>query len=120
MKHLKNLVFVCFFCGSFSAFSQEWMAGIEWQTATVDANYCVQLDPTEAVGEWYEMDITAFGFTDEVEAKKQFMTRANNYISYYVNLSEQRAYAHVHLDRTPSPEDIVWWNNYLLSLCPSE
>ena len=120
MKHLKNLVFVCLFFGSFSTFSQDWMSEVEWKTATVDLNYCVQLDPASEVGEYYEMDITAFGFTDETEAKKQFMTRANNYISYYVDLSEQKAFARVHLDRTPEPQDIVWWNDYLLSLCPSE
>ena len=120
MNHLKNLVFVCLFCGSFASFSQDWMSEVEWKTASVDLNYCVTLDGTSEVGEYYTMDITAFGFTDEVEAKKQFMTRANNLVSYYVNVAEQTAYAHIHLDRTPSPQDIVWWNNYLLSLCPAE
>lgn len=120
MKRLLNLAFVCLFCGSFSSFAQDWMADVEWKTATIDINYCLQLDPASEVGEYYEIDIEAFGFTDEVEAKKQFQTRANNYVSYHVDLSEQKAYAQIHIDRTTEPKDIVWWNNYLLSLCPSE
>ncbi len=120
MNHLKKLVFIGLLCGSFTAFSQGFPDGVEYGEATVDENYCVQLDPSTIVGEWYEMDITSFGFTDEIEAKKQFMTRANNLVSYYVVLSEQKAYAHIHLNRTPSPQDIAWWNNYLLSLCPAE
>ncbi|MCG8578102.1 MAG: hypothetical protein MI810_24695 [Flavobacteriales bacterium] len=119
MKNLKKFALVCFFFGSLSSFSQDWKDGIEFSTATVSADYCVILDPTKPVAEWYEMDITDFGFTDETTARNQFLQRSNNLISYNVDLSEQKAYARVHLDRTPTPQDIVWWNNYLSTLCTS-
>jgi hypothetical protein len=119
MKNLKKLSFLFIFLGSTVSFSQDW-SSIEFESATVDANYCLQLDATKPVAEFYEMDIAFFGFTDAVEAKKQFNTRANNFVSYHVDLAEQKAYCHLHLDRTPAPMDIVWWNEYLASLCASE
>ncbi len=119
MKNLKKLTFLFVFLGSTVSFSQDW-SSIDFETATVDANYCVQLDATKPVGEYYEMDISFLGFTDEIEASKQFNTRANNFISFHVEMSEQKAYAHIHVDRTPAPMDIVWWNDYLASLCAAE
>ena len=120
MKYLKKLTFLAIFLGSTVSFSQDWTEDIEFETATITTDYCIQLDATKPVAEFYQLDITAFGFTDETEAKKQFYTRANNYISFQVDLPSQTTYLRVHLDRTPAPMDIVWWNEYLASLCSAE
>ena len=102
------------------SFSQDWKEGIVFSTATITEDYCVQLDADNPVQEWYEMDITHLGFASQDEANKAFWSRANNLVSYNVDLSENKAYARVHLDRTPEPKDINWWNDYLNSLCPTE
>ena len=120
MKQLKKLAFAAIFLGATTSFAQDWTEEIEFETATITTDYCIQLDATKPVAEFYQMDISAFGFADETEAKKQFYTRANNYISFQVDLASQTTYLRVHLDRTPEPKDIAWWNEYLVSLCSAE
>lgn len=121
MKVLKSLAIGLLLAGASSANAQVFPEGTTFGTATVTAEYCVTLDPSSPVQEWYEMDISAFGFTNLAEAQNAFLMRSNNLISYnVVDLAEQKAYARVHVDRTPAPEDIVWWNDYLSTLCPTD
>ncbi|MCG8578100.1 MAG: hypothetical protein MI810_24685 [Flavobacteriales bacterium] len=120
MRHLKKLLLIALFSGSVSIYAQDWDEGITFSSATISESYCVELDPTQPVAEWYSMDISEFGFTDETIARNQFLQRSNNLVSFNINFEEQIAYARIHLDRTPEPKDIVWWNEYLASLCAAE
>lgn len=120
MRQLKKLAIAVLFFGATTSYAQDWTEDIEFETATITSEYCISLDATKPVAEFYQIDITAFGFSDENEAKKQFYTRANNFLSFQVDLASQTTYLRVHLDRTPEPKDIIWWNDYLESLCAAE
>ena len=88
-----------------------------YSAATITEDYCVTLDPTEEISEFYEIDIHDFGFETEIEATKKFGFISNNLLTYSVDFENEKAYLQVHLDRTPEPRDIIWWNEYLNSLC---
>jgi hypothetical protein len=95
--------------------SPQWPTNYE--TATITGDYCVSLDATKAVVEFYKIDITSLNFATENDAKKVFGAISNNLLSYSVDFANGAAYLHVHLDRTKNPEDIAWWNNYIQGLC---
>jgi hypothetical protein len=85
--------------------------------ATITLDDCVTLDAGEAIAGFYRIDISAFGFASETEANNHFGYIANNYLTYHVNLNENEVILEVHKNRTPTPKDIVWWNDYLSTLC---
>lgn len=89
----------------------------QYETATITSDYCVSLDATKPVSEYYKIDISALNFADETEARKAFGYISNNYLSYVVDFDNHSAYLHIHLDRTQNPQDIAWWNNYLNEHC---
>jgi hypothetical protein len=95
--------------------SPQWPTSYE--TATITTDYCVTLDATKAISEFYKIDITALNFATESDAKKVFGAISNNLLSYQVDFANGAAYLHVHLNRTKNPEDITWWNNYIQGLC---
>jgi len=106
----------CFTVG----YSQDWREGIAFLPASITPEYCVQLDATQAVGEWYQIDISALTFENQAAAEKAFWSRSNNLVAFQVKLDENKAYAKIYLDRTQVPHDIIWWNEYLASICPTE
>lgn len=88
-----------------------------YATATITTEYCVNLDPDAAISEYYEIDISHLHLPSEIEANDKFGHINNNLLTYTVDFEASKAYLHVHLDRTPEPRDIVWWNSYIESLC---
>ncbi len=85
--------------------------------AEITSEFCVSLSAEEAIVEYYEIDISHFGFETEKEANDRFGFICNNLLTYTVDFDNMTCSLHVHLDRTPELKDVVWWNEYLSSLC---
>ena len=85
--------------------------------ATCNTDFCVQLDADQPVEEYYQIDIASFNYTTFSAAYEKFGAISNNLLTYSVHIDEQIVVLQVHLDRTEEPKDIVWWNDYLNSLC---
>ena len=115
MKYLlMTPILWAFLLASTSSFAQD---EIEYGTATVSEEYCVSLDTDSAISEYYSIDISHLNLLTELEAVNNFGFISNNLLTYSVDYAAETAYLHVHLDRTSSPKDIVWWNDYVNSLC---
>lgn len=112
-KRFRFLFLVLFGC-SISLSAQE-SAGIG--SASMDANFCLTLNAEEPLHEFYVVDISAFGFATETDAKKTFGMKSNNLITYNVDFANNLVIAHLHLDRTGEPKSLEWWSEYLLSVC---
>ncbi len=97
-------------------FSQE-EGGIEYESATINDEYCVSLNTDVSISEYYLIDISHLHLHSEKEAKGKFGFICNNLLTYTVDFEAEKAYLQVHLDRTSEPKDIVWWNDYINSLC---
>jgi len=117
---MKNIFVAASLLITTAGFSQSVPEDVTPSAATVSSTFCVELNTGEAVTEWYVMNIADLGFTNQEDAQKAFWTRANNLITYIVDHSQNKAFIHLHLDRTPVPQDLTWWNNYLATLCPAE
>jgi hypothetical protein len=109
-----QLLFLAMLCVTVSANAQD---AAEIATAELSNTYCLTLDEDLPIQEYYQADITAFGFSNAVEAKKVFGTKCNNLITYTVDFESNLVVAHLHLDRTSAPYDRAWWSAYLLSTC---
>ncbi len=88
-----------------------------YPVATITTEHCVQLDANLPVSDLYQINIAPFGFSTFEAAYNVFGMISNNLLTYTVDILNQKAILEVHLDRTDVPQDIVWWNNYLQSLC---
>jgi hypothetical protein len=114
MKYLTiTTVFLALIFASSNSFAQD----IEYGTATVTEEYCVSLDTESPIAEHYSIDISHLHLMTELEAVNKFGFISNNLLTYTVDFEAETAYLHVHLDRTSTPEDIIWWNDYVESLC---
>ena len=111
MKTIRLFIFLF----AISAFSQLYAQ--DTLVATITLDDCVSLDADAPIKNYYRIDISAFGFVSEVEAENHFGYIANNYLTYHVNLNANEVILEVHKDRTSSPKDIIWWNDYLTTLC---
>ena len=93
----------------------------DWPTSygqgTINANYCVTIDTTQPLQEFYRLDIAHLNFATEIDAQKAFGYISNNRLTYRVDYANQVAYLKIHADRTQTPQDVIWWNNYIDSLC---
>lgn len=86
-------------------------------SATITDEYCVSLDTDLPIAEFYEIDISHLELASETEALNKFGYINNNLLTYTVNFAAEKAYLQIHLDRTAEPMDILWWNDYINSLC---
>lgn len=84
---------------------------------TINTDYCVTIDTTKPLEEFYRIDISHLNFASEADAQKVFGAISNNRLTYKVDFTNQVAYLKVHADRTQHPQDVIWWNNYIDSLC---
>jgi len=114
---MKKLIFLFSVSCLSISYGQDWRDGITFLPATVTEDFCVSLNADQPIAEWYVMDITLLGFTNQEEAEKAFWSRSNNYVTYQVKLDENKAYAKIWIGRTQVPHDITWWNSYLGSIC---
>jgi hypothetical protein len=90
---------------------------IDYGTATVSEEYCVSLNTESPISEFYSIDISHLHLDTELEAINNFGFISNNLVTYTVDYAAETAYLQVHLDRTSSPKDILWWSEYINSLC---
>ncbi len=95
----------------------QYVDEVEYLSASITTEYCVSLDSSSPVGEYYEMDISHLHLSTEKDANDRFGFISNNLLTYVVDFEENKVYLQVHLNRTPEPKDIVWWNSYIDSLC---
>jgi hypothetical protein len=85
--------------------------------ATITSELCVSLDADNPIQEFYSIGFSHLDFESAKIASDRFGFISNNLLTYSVDYEAETAELHVHLDRTPEPKDIVWWNEYLSSLC---
>ena len=86
-------------------------------TATISSGYCVSLDDSKPIQNFYEIDITSLHLGSEQLAKARFGHIENNLITYHVDFDNSKVILEVHLERVEGDKDITWWNEYLTSLC---
>lgn len=103
---------------NFSFFTNDWPT--DCGSATIDNNYCVSIDTTKPLQEFYKINFAHLNFQTEVDAKKVFGAISNNYLSYKVDFASQNAYLKIHADRTKELKDVIWWNDYLQNKCQSK
>lgn len=117
MMYFTKVAFICLASfASMSIFSQT-DAEAEIATATITEEFCVTLDAAEPIAEFYVIDISHLELISEKEANDRFGYISNNFLTYTVDFEAHEAQLQIHLDRTPMPHDIIWWNDYLESLC---
>ncbi len=85
--------------------------------ATITDSYCITLNDSESIQNFYSIDISALGLETEYDAKKKFGYISNNLLTYKVDFENTKVILEVHVDRTAKPENVAWWNDYLDSLC---
>jgi len=113
MNSLKKIfLLVALSLASFS-FSQSTDAG----SATIDANYCLVLDAASEIQEHYSADATGLNWTSAAHAVKKCGFHTNNLVTYTADYENNRILIHIHTDRTYESRDVIWWNQYLLSIC---
>lgn len=86
-------------------------------TATISDSYCVSIDATQPLQDYYEIDIAHLGFVDAESAQAKFGFIQNNLMTYYVDFTNLKVIMELHLDRTNDPKNVAWWSEYLTSLC---
>ena len=89
-------------------------------TASISPAYCVTLDDSKPVQNFYEIDITSLHLGSEQLAKARFGHIENNLITYHVDFDNSKVILEVHLERVEGDKDITWWNEYLTSLCSNK
>ena len=104
----------CFLIASSAAIAQDEES---YLSATCSDEFCVTLDATSPIQEFYKIDIAPFVFATYEDAQNKFGYISNNLLTYNVDFENNRVILQVHTDRTEAPKDIVWWNDYLESLC---
>lgn len=116
MKYLSLKMIVLSFFFSTLSFAQT-DEGLDYGNATISEDYCVTIDTDQPIKEFYEIDIAHLHLATEKDADDKFGFIENNLLSYIVDFSESKAYLQIHLDRTVDSEDVVWWNDYIGTLC---
>jgi len=101
---------------SFS-FSQDPITADKFSPATISGNYCLVLDNASALVEFYSADASGLNWTSAAEAKKLCGFHSNNLVTFDADYANKKILVHIHLDRTTEPKDLVWWNQYLQSIC---
>lgn len=118
-KNIFRAAFISVFALAFNSAIAQTPA--EWPTSyeigSITPGYCVSIDITKPVVEFYKIDISTLNFATEQEAQKVFGAISNNLLSYRVDFNNQAAYLQVHTDRTQTPQDVNWWNNYIAETC---
>lgn len=93
----------------------------QWPTsfgqASINSGYCVTIDTAQPLQEFYQISIAHLNFATATDAQKVFGAISNNYLTYRVDFDNQVAYLKIHSDRTQNLQDVIWWNNYIDSLC---
>lgn len=112
---MKLSAFTALFLLVFNSASAQWPT--TYGVGTITSSYCVSIDTSLPLTEFYQIDIAALNFATEIDARKVFGNISNNRLSYKVDFANHVAYLQVHSDRTQYPQDVIWWNNYIASLC---
>jgi hypothetical protein len=113
MNSLKKIFLLVALSAASFSFSQSSDAG----TAAIDGNYCLVLDTDSEVQEQYTADATALNWTSAADAVKKCGFYTNNLITYKADYDNNLILITIHTDRTYDSKDVIWWNQYLLSLC---
>lgn len=114
MNYLKKIVLIVAISIASVGFSQD---DSKPGSATVTKNFCLVLDSTKPVQEHYAVKATALGWTSELDAQKGCGFYSNNLVSYSEDYKNNMLLIHIHTDRTNGEKDIIWWNEYLNSIC---
>lgn len=119
LKTLKVFIISIFIVSlNFSFVSTDWPA--VFGDATIDNNYCVSIDTSKPLQEFYKINISHLNFQTETDAQKVFGAISNNYLTYRVDFGNQCTYLKIHADRTKDLKDVIWWNDYLQNKCQNK
>ncbi|MBK6525021.1 MAG: hypothetical protein IPG07_05360 [Crocinitomicaceae bacterium] len=100
-----------------TSFTKDTQWPAQYGEATIDANYCVKIDVTKPLESFYKLEISHLNFSTAIDAQKVFGSISNNYLSYKVDFANQVTYLQIHANRTKELKDVIWWNDYIQSLC---
>ena len=117
MKTIKGIFIAAILLFSTVSFAQETTEPISYGTATTDANCCLVLDASSDLKEFYTADMSVFDFEDAAAAEKMMGYKSNNLVSLKSDFANNKMIIRIHNDRLPEPKDIIWWNEYLESIC---
>ncbi|NOQ74695.1 MAG: hypothetical protein GQ574_21965 [Crocinitomix sp.] len=113
MNSLKKIFLLVTLSVATFSFSQSTDAG----TATIDGNYCLVLDNDSEIQEQYSADATGLNWTSAAHAVKKCGFHTNNLVTYKADYENNRILIQIHTDRTYDSKDVIWWNQYLQSIC---
>jgi hypothetical protein len=114
MNYLKKIVLFVAISFASIGFSQDLNKPGK---ATVTTNFCITLDEASPIQEHYTVNATSLGWTSELDANKACGFHSNNLVSYSADYKNNLLLIQIHTDRTQGKKDIVWWNEYLNSIC---
>ena len=117
MNILKKIFLLVALSATSFSFAQESSETTNFAAATVDENYCIILDATSDIQDFYVADASALAWVSAAEALKKCGFHSNNLISFKADFENDQILIHLHTDRTYEDRDIVWWNDYLQSIC---
>ncbi|MCH2233720.1 MAG: hypothetical protein MK078_05650 [Crocinitomicaceae bacterium] len=114
----KLLLFVGIFLLTTAGIAQTDVPTFDEQgSAEIDLNKCVTLDNKTEVQNYYVINISHLGLTNENDTWDYFNYISDNLLTYHVFYSEMKVTLQLHLERTDEPKDINWWNAYLETKC---
>lgn len=117
MTYLKRILLLIAISLSLFGFSQENQSNVIRNIATVSGNFCVNLDNSTPIQEYYVADARDLNWENAQQATKLCGFYSNNLVMYEADFANKKLYIHLYLERTNGPKDLLWWNAYLNSLC---
>jgi len=117
MNTLKRLFLLVAITVASSSFAQTSTEAIDYGSATVSSAYCIELDDSQPIQEYYVASASSLGWSSVENAAKMCGFHRNNLITLQEDYANGNIIIRIHTDRTYEPRDIIWWNNYLQGIC---
>lgn len=117
MPYLKRILLLIAIYLSNNGFLQVNQPNVISNIAVVSGNFCVILDNSTPIHEYYVADASDLNWESIEQATKLCGFYSNNLVMYEADFANKKLYIHLYLERTNSPKDLLWWNAYLNSLC---
>lgn len=115
MNNLKKIFLVLTLGVASFSFSQS--SDVEYASATINESYCIELDSSIDLKEFYSADASVFGWTSAVDARKHCGYHSNNLVTLTPDFDNGLVLIQIHADRAAAAYDVTWWNEYLQSIC---
>ena len=117
MSSLKKIFLLAAFSFTYLSFGQDADKMVNRGNAVISSNYCLVIDNTIPLQEYYVADASSLGWTSQAHAKKMCGHHSNNLVGYTPDYENNKMLIHIYVERTYEPRDFAWWKNYLMSIC---